>query len=91
MAPKTKSPKSKKSAQSFAQNNYRADFHPSNFDKDVQIMAAILRQTTQNTFFIAHSTNTPVKYITHAYQTAIYDKKEDTICWGENIVTDDAF
>ena len=42
-------------------------------------MVAILRKNSPKQLLHSQFTNTPVKYITHAYQTAVYDKKEDTI------------
>ena len=80
MAPKTsKSPKSKKSAPIFTSNNFLADFSISKYDKDVQIMAAILAKSDLNVYFSCSSDNTPFRFITKAYSTADYDKETDTL------------
>ncbi|KAL4583073.1 hypothetical protein LXL04_007637 [Taraxacum kok-saghyz] len=80
MAPKTKmASKPKKSPSPVASNNFQADFSLSNFNDDVKIMAAILRQSELNVYFQCTSSQTPIRYITHAYQSAEYTKETDTL------------
>ena len=71
MAPKTKmASKPKKSASPLASNNFQANFSLSNFEEDIRIMAAILKVFDLNVYFQCISTQTPIRYITHAYHSA---------------------
>ena len=72
-------PKTKKSVYLLASNNFQADFSIPNFDKEVQIMAAVLAKSDLNVYFNCISTQTPIRYITKAYQTADFDKDSDTL------------
>ena len=80
MAPKTKmASKPKKSPSPLASNNFQANFSLSKFEEDVQIMAVILRVSDLNVYFQYISTQTPIRYITHAYQSAEDNKETDTL------------
>ena len=80
MAPKTQmASKPKKSPSPLASNNFQDDFSLSKFEEDVQIMAAILRVSDLSVYFQCVSTQTPIRYITHAYHSAEYTKETDTI------------
>ncbi|KAL4564655.1 hypothetical protein LXL04_028723 [Taraxacum kok-saghyz] len=83
MAPNTKmASKPRKSASPIASNNVQADFSPSNFNDDVRIMAAILHKSDLNVYFQCISTQTLIRYITHAYQSAQYYKETDTLSFN---------
>ncbi|KAL4556404.1 hypothetical protein LXL04_039055 [Taraxacum kok-saghyz] len=62
-----------------ASKNFQADFSISKFEDDVKIMAAVLAKSDLNVFFNCISTQTPIRYITHAYQSAEYDKETDSL------------
>ena len=81
MAPKTKmASKSRKSSALFASNNFQANFSGKNFEgTDIQLMAAALRSSSLNVFFQCASTNTPQRYISHAYQSASINKDSDIL------------
>ena len=80
MAPKTKmASKPRKSSSLIASNNFQAEFTISNHDKDVQIMAAVLAKSDLNVYFQCASTQTPIRYIHHAYHSAEYTKDTDTL------------
>ncbi|KAL4561751.1 hypothetical protein LXL04_033925 [Taraxacum kok-saghyz] len=83
MAPKTKmASKPKKSASSIASNNFQANFSLSKFEEDVKIMAAILSVSDLNVYFQCTSTQTPIRYITHAYKSVEYTKETDTLSFN---------
>ncbi|KAL4567822.1 hypothetical protein LXL04_023417 [Taraxacum kok-saghyz] len=72
--------KPRKLASQIASNNFQANFSPANFeDEELKMMAAVLNASDLNVYFQCASTQTPIRYITHAYQSAEYTKETDTL------------
>ena len=81
MAPKTKmAAKSRKPSSQIASNNFQADFALKNFEgTEIKMMAAALHKSDLNVYFQCVSSQTLIRYITHAYHSAVFDKDSDTL------------